>query len=279
MKQTTIPPIPELRRLVAKPLTPSEKMPWISRKVIHPHVSIYLTSLLLRLGFNGNQATGLMLCCAIGGALLFFAGGMEGYLGGAALMLLSWILDHSDGDVLRFRGESSNLGIYMDRFTHRVSYPLVYLGIGTSLYRQTGQAWLLLFAGLVAYCYQVGVANSLDRKLIEMERGNVELYPLRGLRLRLAAIFPGLGRPLRLAIGAYAQLFQNNTLMVLISAAAILRLVQPFYLVYGALLIFNWLLITVLDFSTGLESYQQKVRPAERSPTEAAPESPSLPRS
>jgi phosphatidylglycerophosphate synthase len=264
MNEITVPPIVELRRRVLKPEAQSGKVPWISRKVIHPHISIYLTSFLLRLGVNGNQATGLMLICALLGAGFFFLGGLRGYLGGAGLMLLSWILDHCDGEVLRFRGESSSLGIYMDRFTHRVSYPLVHLGIGTSLYRQTGQAWLLLFAGVVAYFFQVGVANSLDRKLIAQDHGDVELYPLRALRLKLTAIFPGLGWPLKLAIGAYAELFENNTLMVLIAAAAIFGVVHPFYLVYGTLLIFNWLLTALLDFSMGLGGYKEKVHPNAR---------------
>lgn len=201
------------------------------------------------MGLKGNQVTFFMLVCALVGAGLFFVGGAIGYVGGAALMLLSWILDHCDGEVLRFRGESSNRGIYLDRFTHRVSYPLVHLGIGTSLYRQTGGAYWLLFAGVVAYVIQVGTANSLDKALIELKRGGVELFPFRALRLRITARLPRMEWPLKLALGGYAEIFENNTLMILMAAAALVGVVPKFYFVYGSLVIFNWLLVTLLDFA------------------------------
>ncbi len=247
MHTAKMPPISELRARVQKSEAEHGRIPWISRRVIHPHVSIYVTWILLRIGLSGNQATFLMMLCAVCGASLFFAGGTTAYLTGASLMLFSWVLDHSDGEVLRFRGESSALGIYLDRFTHRVSYPLVHLGLGASLYRQTGGVYWLLIGGVAAYFYQTGVANSLDKESIASQREGVERYPLRALRLRIASHLPMLDWPLKAVLGGFAELFQNKTLMVLVSAAAILGVVPHFYLLYVFLMIFNWLLITFLD--------------------------------
>ena len=244
MSTARIPPISELRARVHKSETEYGKIPWISRTVIHPHLSIYISSVLLRIGLTGLQVTFLMTVCAILGASLFFVGGLKGYVGGALMMLFSWILDHCDGEVRRFRGEDLNLGVYLDRFTHRVSYPLVHLGIGTSLFWLTGGAYWLLTGAVAAY-----VSNSLDKEYIETKRGGVELYPLRALRLRISSRLPKLDWPLKLAFGGYAQLFQNKILMILIIGAAALDVVPQFYLLYTSLVIFNWLLITLLDFA------------------------------
>lgn len=253
MSAARIPPVSELRARVHKSEAEYGKIPWISRRIIHPYISIYITRLLLRVGLNGNQATLFMMLCAVGGAGLFFVGGTVAYLGGASLMLFSWILDHCDGEVLRFRGESSTWGIYLDRFTHRVSYPLVHLGIGTSLYRETGGVYWILIGAVAAYFFQAGVANSLDKEIIELKHGGIERYPLRALRLRISSHFPRLDWPLKLALGSYVELFQNKTLMILISAAALLGAVPQFYFVYAILVIFNWLLITFLDFTISFE--------------------------
>lgn len=253
MSTARIPPISELRARVHKSEAEYGKIPWISRRIIHPYISIYITWILLSVGLNGNQATLFMMLCAVGGASLFFVGGALAYLTGASLMLFSWILDHSDGEVLRFRGESSTRGIYLDRFTHRVSYPLVHLGIGTSLYRETGAVYWILIGAVAAYFFQAGVANSLDKEIIELKHGGIELYPLRALRLRISARFPSLDWPLKLAIGGYAELFQNKMLMVLISAAVVLGAVPQFYLFYAILVVSNWLLITFPDFTISFE--------------------------
>lgn len=249
MSSDSIPAIAELRQRVYKSEQNYGRIPWISKRIIHPHVSIYFTKLFLLLGLSGNQVTLLMMACAFAGAGLFFVGDVKGFLGGAVLMLLSWILDHSDGEVLRFRGESSSVGIYLDRFTHRVSCPLMHLGIAVSLSRQAAEPAYMLFGALVAYFYQLGVAHSLDKTLIDLHHGNIDLNPLRTLRQRITARLPSLGFSLKIIVGVYSQLIQNNSFVVLLSIAVFLDRVQTFYLAYGCIVIFNWVLTTVLDFA------------------------------
>lgn len=164
-------------------------------------------------------------------------------------MLFSWILDHSDGQVRRFRGEDSIVSIYLDRFTHRVSYPLQHLGMGFSLYQTTGMAGDLLFGGVVAYCYQLVVVHMLDKQLIQLQRGHVDPDPLRTVRLRLTAWRPALEWPLKLLVGGYSQLIQNPTFVTLLIVAALCRVVRAYYLAYGAVVIFNWLLRVLLDYA------------------------------
>ncbi len=118
-----IPTLSGLRDIVRNdPSKTGHKIPWISQFVILPYVAIYFTKLFLHLRWCGDHVTLLMTACAFLGPICFFIGGTRGYVIGACLMLLSWALDHADGQVRRYRGEDSIFSIYLDRFTHRVSY-------------------------------------------------------------------------------------------------------------------------------------------------------------
>ncbi len=245
--------------------------PWVSRFVIIPHVAVHFTKIFLHLGWCGDHVTLLMTTCAFLGPVLFFVGNTGSYVGGACLMLLSWVLDHTDGQVRRFRGEDSIVSIYLDRFTHRVSYPLQHLGMGFSLYHVTGLAGDLLFGGVVAYCYQLVVVHTLDKQLIQLQRGNVDPDPLRTVRLGLTARFPRLEWPLKLLVGAYSQLIQNPTFVILLSAAALFGVVRPFYLAYGAVVMFNWLLRVLLDYAVVFPWHKRYAQPYGSSASEPPP--------
>lgn len=249
MQGQSIPDIETLRQRVHRDETKYGKIVWISKVCILPHVAIHFTRLFLRLGCTGDQVTLLMTLCAFIGPSLFLFGTAEAYTIGALLMLLSWVLDHSDGQVRRFRGEDCNLAIYLDRCTHRVSYPLQHIAMGISLYHQTGVASYLLFGGLVAYFYQLVVVQSLDKQLIQLQRDGIDPDPLRTVQLRLSTRFPQLKWPLRVLVLGYSQLIQNTTFVLLLIAAASLGYVAPFYMGYGTLIIFNWALRTLLDYT------------------------------
>lgn len=251
MNSQTIPDVASLRELVKRDETKYGKAPWISESFIIPHVAIHFTRVFLRLRWSGDHVTLLMTACAFLGPVLFFLGGTEGYVGGATFMLLSWILDNSDGQVRRFWGEDSNLSIYLDRFTHRVSYPLQHIGMGVSLFNLTGTASYLLFGGVVAYFYQLVVVHILDKQLIHIQRGGVDPDPLKTLRLRLTGRMPLLQWPLKILVGSYAQLIQNVSFVVLLILAALVGYVPEFYLGYGTLVVCNWALRTVLDYTVG----------------------------
>jgi len=259
MPRQDIPAIAELRQRVDKSEAQYGRSPWISKRVIHPHVSIYLTRLFLLLDWTGNQVTLVMMACAFIGPALFFIGSTHAYVTGALLMLLSWVLDHTDGEVRRFRGEDSNLGVYLDRFTHRVSYPLMHLGMGVSLFRHTGVVSDVCFGAAVAYFYQLGVAHTLDKTVIAIQRGGMDLQPLRTVRQRITARLPWLAWPLKLLLSGYAQLIQNNTFVVLLSFAALTGTVRVFYLAYGSVVIGNWFLNTALDYGVAFRQGHQPV--------------------
>ncbi len=248
-KCPAIPDTPALRTLVTRDPALYGKAPWINERLILPHVAIHFTRLFLRLGWTGLQVSFLMSACAIGGALLFFVGGSGAYLAAVTLLILSYVLDRSDGQVRRFRGENSELGIYLDRFTHRVSYPLQHLGLGYSLAAQSGNPLFILFGGIVAYFYQLVVVQGLDKQIISLQRGGVDVNPIKTLRLWYAERYPSLALPLKVVVGLYSQLIQNLSFLLLMIPAVLLGFVAEVFVGYGGLIMVNWLLRTVLDYS------------------------------
>jgi len=249
MERKAIPDIVTLGALVKRDEAVFGRAPWITEHLVAPHVAIHLTACFLRLGWSGDRVTLLMLAGAIAGPILFALGGMFGWAGGAAFMLISFVLDHSDGQVRRFRGEDSNLGVYLDRFTHRVSYPLQHIAMGVSLFHLTGRASYLLFGGVVAYVYQLVVAQRLDKEIIDLERGGVDRDPLKTVRLALTARMPALKWPLIILVVCYSHLVQNVAFVTLLIVAALVGSVPEYYVLYGALVIFDGALRTLLNFT------------------------------
>jgi hypothetical protein len=125
----------------------------------------------------------------------------------------------------------------------------MHIGMGVSLFRYSGALGYFVFGATVAYFYQLGVAHTLDKTVMAHERGGVDRNPLGTVRQRLTARLPFLSLPLKCVVGGYSQLIQNNTFVVLLSIAALSGYVGEFYLSYGTILIGNWMLITLLDFS------------------------------
>lgn len=252
-----IPGIPELRRLVHRDEAVYGRIPWISRTIILPHVSIYLTWILLRLGLTGNQATGLMMFCAILGPFLYLQGGTSGYVAAAVLLWLAWILDHSDGEVLRFRKESSAFGIFLDRFTHRISYPLVYLLLGFVFYRETGAVTFLGVGAAAAYFWQLAVVQEMDRKLISKEMNGVELDPIGKVRNDVVTQFPSLEFPIKAALGGFLVLLNHRIFYLALAIAKSIGWAREYFMFYAGLLVAHWILFTVLDFRI---SYRRSVK-------------------
>lgn len=93
-------------------------------------ISPYLTSLLLRTSITANQVTWLMVATGISAALVILIPGLPG--AGAALILgqMQMLWDCSDGEVARWRGTSSPLGVFIDRVGHYTTEGLIPITLG-----------------------------------------------------------------------------------------------------------------------------------------------------
>jgi phosphatidylglycerophosphate synthase len=84
-------------------------------------ISPYATRLLLRAGLSANGVTWLMIPSGLAAAAALSFPGLLGAIGCVVFIQLQFLFDCADGEVARWRGESSATGVYLDRIAHHVT--------------------------------------------------------------------------------------------------------------------------------------------------------------
>lgn len=92
--------------------------------------SPYLTRALLPTPISPNALTGLMAVVGLAAAALISLPGWVPALGAVLLVQLQLLLDCSDGELARVRGQSSPAGIYLDRIAHYLTEAALPIGLG-----------------------------------------------------------------------------------------------------------------------------------------------------
>jgi phosphatidylglycerophosphate synthase len=111
---------------------------------IHRRASIYLTWLLMKAGFRPNQVSALMMLVGATGTVLMAAASGIANLVGFVLVYFGFLLDKSDGEIARLRGEQTARGILLDRFHHRVIEPALFAAAAIHAHRTLPATWVLL---------------------------------------------------------------------------------------------------------------------------------------
>jgi phosphatidylglycerophosphate synthase len=116
------PSIAELRDVVQPPahLGRASGEHWAGRLYMR-RVSPYVTRALLRTPISANGVTWLMVPTGLLAAGCLTLPGIGGALGAVAFVQLQLLFDCCDGEVARWRGESSPAGVYLDRVAHHVT--------------------------------------------------------------------------------------------------------------------------------------------------------------
>ncbi|MCD4707503.1 MAG: CDP-alcohol phosphatidyltransferase family protein [Candidatus Sabulitectum sp.] len=109
------------------------------RKLFTRRISIYLTSLFLRMGVSANSVSVVKGIIACTGAVLFAPGTPACFITGALLLQLSFILDACDGEVARFNGSNRRAGgEFIDKIGDAGSRGLFYGAWGWGAYNLSG---------------------------------------------------------------------------------------------------------------------------------------------
>jgi len=135
----------ELNRIVQKP-DYKKVGNWMARNVTRD-MALPLTRLFLHTPITANQVTFLSFVSALAGCAFLALGGKVGVLVGAFLIQLWYLLDHVDGQVARYRNQSSLTGIYFDYVIHYVVHAGIFFGIGAGVYLKTGNAIYMAVGG------------------------------------------------------------------------------------------------------------------------------------
>jgi phosphatidylglycerophosphate synthase len=85
------------------------------------HVSIYITRLLVPTRVTANAVTWIMLLCGIASWVVLTIPHVWSVAVAFVLIQLQGTLDCTDGELARWRGQSSAVGIYVDRLGHYVT--------------------------------------------------------------------------------------------------------------------------------------------------------------
>ena len=140
------PTLDELERLCQKP-DHRRLGNWMARRISRP-AALRVTWLVAPWGVSANTATLAAWAAGMAAAAAFAWGTPGGWLLGAALLQLWYLLDHVDGQLARLRGTASLDGVQLDYLMHHSINLLVPLGVGGGLFIQSLQpAWF--GAGLV----------------------------------------------------------------------------------------------------------------------------------
>jgi len=105
--------ISELRGICQKRKTQYYTSPWVS-VYVHRAISIYFTRLFLVLGVSANQATLTGFIFGIAGSTLLIFSQPVYWIIATFLLYLYVVIDHSDGEVARYRKSPSPFGRYFD---------------------------------------------------------------------------------------------------------------------------------------------------------------------
>jgi len=123
-------------------------------RVFYRKISIYFTKLLL---YTPISASGVSILSGIIGlpSILFFSFGNYYYsIIGAILLFLWYILDHCDGEIARYRKNSSAKGSYVDE-VFGIVLSLAFVGISFGSYNQLhNSAFFLGFSTVILFGYQ-----------------------------------------------------------------------------------------------------------------------------
>ena len=194
------PSIAELRA-VAQPASIFERASgehWAGRLYMR-RLSPYVTRFLLRAPLSANALTWLMVPVGLLAALSLSLPGLPGAVGAVVLIQLQLLLDCSDGEVARWRGIFSPMGIYADRIAHHVTDAALSVALGIradggwdSLGGWTSLGLLVAVLGLLikAESTLVHVARAASGRPVQADTAAAVAPRARGLaRLRRALRF------------------------------------------------------------------------------------------
>jgi len=106
---------------------------WMARKVARP-AALRVTRIVAPWGVSANTATLAAWVCGATAAAGFAWGTVWGWVFGAAMLQVWYLLDHVDGQLARLRGTASLDGVQLDYLMHHTINLLVPLGIGSGLF-------------------------------------------------------------------------------------------------------------------------------------------------
>jgi phosphatidylglycerophosphate synthase len=127
---------------------------WAGRLYMR-EISLRCTRVLANSPLSPNQYTYLMIAAGTAAGAALLIPGLTGGILGALLIQLYLLLDCVDGELARWRQQTSTVGVYLDRVGHYLSEAALLVGFGVraaDVFHQNGVStrWLWAFLGTMA---------------------------------------------------------------------------------------------------------------------------------
>jgi len=126
---------------------------WYAKYVIR-HISIRITRLILPTGISANQATVIFLITGVLGCILLGTGDLSYSIFGILLIQFSYIFDCVDGEIARYRKQSSVNGVFIDSVGHEVLTPAIFLAMTFFIFNNTHQVFMLVLGTIATWASQ-----------------------------------------------------------------------------------------------------------------------------
>jgi phosphatidylglycerophosphate synthase len=190
-------------------------------------ISPYLTRLLIRAGLTANAVTALMIVTGAASGFALLVPGLGGAVLAVLLTQLQMLWDASDGEVARWRGTSSPLGVFLDKVGHYLTESLIPLALGVRAAGglddlSTGYGWTTLGAVLAV----VIVLNKALNDMVHVARASAGLARAADDEATTAPRASGLARLRRMArFVPFHRLYHSIELSLLVLVAAVVDVV------------------------------------------------------
>ena len=120
-------------------------------RLVTRFISRQLTRLFLKTSLTPNQITCLSLLIGLGSAWCFYLGTFFSGITGALLLLVSALVDCTDGEIARLKFMETSWGAQFDIFCDNIVHFFVFFSIGMGLFFATGDPLYKLYGGLAVF--------------------------------------------------------------------------------------------------------------------------------
>lgn len=221
--------IRELRRICQGSSTSSDK----ASAIFYRRFSIYFTKVFLYTKITANQITLLNILTGILGSALLAFGHYYYSIVGALLLQIWYTLDHTDGEVARYRKQESIVGVYLDHMNHNLVSSAIFAGLSFGVYNNYHDVRIFIFGFLSAlFCLMPDLSSYVRGQFVQDQKVETRSALRRSKLFDLAA---------RLYFHKISYVFKIYTILALILLGSALDHLCSIVVVYGVLLPCLWI--------------------------------------
>jgi len=222
-------------------------------KLICRRFSIYITRILLFTPITPMQASWVLLLLGFIPGIFFLK---SQYLLGALTLQLWYIFDGVDGEIARYKQQTSFTGLYFDHIIHYVIHPYIFLTIGFGLFYRTGSKTLLLLSLSAAFSLiMISMINDAKRLiLLEMNQAKSILIKTAGSEEKTSVM--NISKKL---FSLLYKICTYPTIMNILGIAAVINLLNKNLNIFSYLVIFYGTITPLIWIAKVYVNIKQKI--------------------